>query len=89
MGWGGDRLNVTVGDVRQLFNGTCTTMKKMATYLNKEGKYESQSKPSNPLARSDKSASGMYSARDLVLPRQNTVCPFRSGASFFCTLQYS
>ena len=38
MGWGGTRLNITVGDVREIFNATCTVMMKMAKHLNSESK---------------------------------------------------
>lgn len=39
MGWKGTGLNITVQDEREIFNATCTTMRRMAQHLNNEKKY--------------------------------------------------
>lgn len=39
MGWEGDRLNITIGDARGIFNGTAATMRKMALHLNNYNKF--------------------------------------------------
>jgi len=38
MGWAGDKLNITMGEKREIFNATCVTMRREAHYLQKAGK---------------------------------------------------